>query len=90
MYVYGSIDQLGDWDVNKAVAMSPFSFGGQVQNWVVDANITAGTYFEYKYFQRNADWSICWPPAANRMYTAPTGCNSDVVIQDQWTDTTCN
>ena len=84
IYVYGSIDQLGEWSVDDAVKMSFYDIPGPQKNWFVSLNITAGTYFEYKYFQRNEDWSITWPDPANRVYTTPTGCQTDVVINDAW------
>ena len=83
MWMYGSIDQLGDWSPDNATELSAFGTSSTT-NWFVVLNMTAGTYLEYKYFQRNADWSITWPSVENREYTVPTGCQSQVVVNDYW------
>lgn len=82
--MYGNIDQLGEWDPDSAVALSSYDYTPTNTNWFVSLNITQGTYFEYKYYQRNQDWSITWPSNDNRMYTVPSGCQSSIVINDKW------
>ncbi|KAL6722361.1 hypothetical protein ACLMJK_001468 [Lecanora helva] len=83
IWMYGNNAQLGNWNPDSAVALSQSKVAGST-NWFVYLNMTAGNSFEYKYFQRNADWSITWPPMANRQYTVPTGCQTEIVVNDDW------
>lgn len=88
--MYGSIDQLGNWQVKNSYPLKAYYFienGRNESNWYGTIDVAAGTYFEYKYFQRNANYSISWANPPNMRYTVPTGCEKLIVQSDQWPGT---
>lgn len=80
----GSITQLGSWNIDNSYAMSSFGYTESNPNWYATLNLPIGTSFEYKYFQRNLDYSITWEAPPNMVYTAPSGCEKNIVLDTQW------
>src|ERR1043166_1538772 len=59
MYVGGSIPQLGNWDVTRAIRMVATNCAGPTcTNWSITLGIPNGTSYEYKFLTR-ADSSPC-------------------------------
>ncbi|KAI0659088.1 glycoside hydrolase [Cubamyces menziesii] len=67
IFVVGSLDELGNWDPNSAVALSAASY----PTWTVSINIPADTTFEYKFIRKETDGSIVWESDPNREDTTP-------------------
>ncbi|KAI0330674.1 glycoside hydrolase [Cubamyces sp. BRFM 1775] len=67
IFVVGSIDELGNWDPDSAVALSSASY----PTWTVSINIPADTSFEYKFIRKETDGSIVWESDPNREDTTP-------------------
>lgn len=80
----GNIPQLGNWDFDNSYAMSSYKYTLSNPKWYAMLQLAAGTSFEYKYFQRNLNYSITWALDPNDRYTVPTGCESQIVVEDQW------
>ncbi|KAH9896766.1 glycoside hydrolase [Cubamyces lactineus] len=67
IFVVGSIDELGNWDPDSAVALSSASY----PTWTVSINIPADTTFEYKFIRKETDGSVVWESDPNREDTTP-------------------
>ena len=79
MYVGGSIPQLGNWDVTRAIRMVATNCAGPTcTNWSITLGIPNGVSYEYKFLTR-ADSSPgdpsngVWEAGANRTGQTPPG-----------------
>lgn len=81
----GSIEQLGDWDTDDAVALSSSEYTESDNLWYVMVDLPAGTSFEYKYIRVESDGSVEWETASNRVYTVPSSCGTTAATEsDTW------
>ncbi|GFF61057.1 acid alpha-amylase [Aspergillus udagawae] len=85
IFLSGSIDQLGNWDTSKAVALSASGYTSSNPVWSVKLDLHAGTYFQYKFIKKGQDGSVMWESDPNRSYTLPSGCvETAISIADSW------
>ena len=82
--IAGSIPELGNWDVTKALSLSSFDYQQEYPRWYVTVNLAAGTSFQYKYINKQPYGSVVWEAGDNRNYTVPTGCAEQVEVHDAW------
>ncbi|KAI0112247.1 glycoside hydrolase family 15 protein [Nemania sp. FL0031] len=82
--VAGSVDQLGNWDTSKAIALSASSYTSSNPIWTGTINLTPGQAVQYKYIVQNTDGSITWEADPNRAYTVATGCTATAARSDTW------
>lgn len=54
VYVTGNIEELGKWDLNKAIELKAIDW----PTWKTNLKITSGTYFKYKYLIKNHNGSF--------------------------------
>lgn len=81
----GSIDALGNWNTNNAVALSADKYTDSNHLWYVTVTLPAGTSFEYKYIRVESDGTIQWESDPNRSYTVPAACSTTAVTEnDTW------
>src|SRR5256885_16047602 len=79
MYVGGSIPQLGNWDVTRAIRMVATNCAGPTcTNWSITIGIPNGTSYEYKFLTRAdagpGDGSNgVWEAGPNRTGQTPPG-----------------
>jgi alpha-amylase len=79
IFISGSVDQLGNWDISKAVALSASGYTSSNPVWSVKLDLRAGTYFQYKLIRMGQDGSAIWESDPNRSYTLPSGCAETVI-----------
>jgi predicted alpha/beta superfamily hydrolase len=80
VFVVGSIPQLYNWEVTRAVKLVPSNCIGSNCNWSVRIGIPPGVSYQYKFITR-ADCAACysnptnvsWEPGANRTGSTPPG-----------------
>ena len=83
--IAGSIDALGDWNTDDAVALSASEYTSSDPLWFVAVDLPAGTSFEYKYIRIESDGTIEWESDPNRSYTVPAACSQTAVTEaDTW------
>ncbi|GIC94705.1 alpha-amylase A type-1/2 [Aspergillus udagawae] len=85
IFLSGPIDQLGNWDTSKAVALSASGYTSSNPVWSVKLGLRTGTYFQYKFIKKGQDGSVTWESDPNRSYTLPSGCvETAISIADSW------
>jgi hypothetical protein len=84
VYVVGSIPELGNWDPARAVPLNTDSYDDIGTLWAGgEVRVAAGTSFEYKYIQKNADGSLLWECGENRVATVSAyTCGEQTVGND--------
>jgi hypothetical protein len=73
IFVVGSIPELGNWDLSRAVPLNADEYTTTQPNHMVwnggNVEVAAGTTFEWKAVQRNADGSWLWDCGSNQIFT---------------------
>ncbi|KAF1824593.1 carbohydrate-binding module family 20 protein [Dissoconium aciculare CBS 342.82] len=84
VYVVGSIPELGNWDPSRAVELNTGSYNDMNTLWTGGrVSVLAGTTFEYKYVQKNADGSLLWECGENRVATVSSStCGEQTIGND--------
>ncbi|KAK7921043.1 glucoamylase [Apiospora marii] len=82
--IVGNIPALGNWDTNKAVALSASGYTSNNPVWSVSITFAAGQSMQYKYIVVNTDGSVTWEADPNHAYTVPTGCATQTTKSDSW------
>jgi len=77
VYVTGSTNGLGNWDINKAVKLSTDE--ASYPEWSVTVSLPEGTSYEYKYLLKTATGVIEWEADPN--HSAREGAR---VGTEQW------
>lgn len=86
VYIVGSIPALGNWNVDKAIALSADKYTSDKHLWFVEIDLPAGMGFEYKYLRKEEGGKkVVWESGSNREYTVPgaSGC-AGVSEDDTW------
>lgn len=84
IYILGSVPELGDWDINRAIAMSPNGYTIKNPEWQTTVNMSAGLQIEYKYIRKEQDGGVIWESDPNRVFVVPEGCTGKAVERDVW------
>jgi glucoamylase len=72
IFIVGSIPELGNWDLSRAVPLNANEYTTQPNHMVWnggDVEVAAGTTFEWKAVQQNADGSWLWECGENWIAT---------------------
>ncbi|KAL2017274.1 hypothetical protein VTK56DRAFT_2343 [Thermocarpiscus australiensis] len=69
--VAGSVPELGGWEVDKAVELSPSGYTASDPLWSITVPLRAGSVVEYKYVNVQADGSVRWESDPNRSFAVP-------------------
>lgn len=66
VYIVGSIKALGEWNVDKAVILTPTKYS----EWEVSiGDIPAYITFEFKFIKKDASGTVIWESGNNHVYT---------------------
>jgi alpha-amylase len=63
VYVVGSIPELGNWNTDNAILLSPDNY----PSWKGTINVPPGTSFEWKCIKKDGS-GVVWQPGANNSY----------------------
>lgn len=77
VYLVGSIPQLGNWNTNSAIPLSPTNY----PVWNGTVSLPTNTSFEYKYIIKDGSGNVTWEPGNN--HSASTG-SSNGTLNDSW------
>ncbi|KAH7888840.1 glycoside hydrolase family 13 protein [Phlebopus sp. FC_14] len=78
IFLAGSLAELGNWNTNNSIAMSPTNY----PVWEVTVELPVNTAFEYKFIRKETDGSVIWESDANRNDTTPT--TGTQTLNDTW------
>jgi hypothetical protein len=81
IYVVGSNDELGQWNVNRAIALN---HTGNDLIWRGNISLSTGEDVLYKYIKYGRDGGTQWEADPNRKFTVPSECNLSLVQRDRW------
>ena len=70
IYVAGDLAQLGGWNTNQAVRMTPCNY----PSWCVGISLPANTAIQFKFVRRDP---VTWETGTNRSLTTPGSGSSD-------------
>ncbi|KAL4880730.1 glycoside hydrolase superfamily [Aspergillus karnatakaensis] len=83
--ITGSISQLGNWDVGRAVALSAEGYTAADPVWAVTVSLPVGVEFEYKFVKRRGDGTVVWESDPNRVGRVEAGCEGVTqVVSGTW------
>ncbi|SER45607.1 alpha-amylase family glycosyl hydrolase [Lachnobacterium bovis] len=83
VYLVGNVEELGKWNVNKAVGPF-FNNTGSIATyptWFYDISLPAGKKIEYKYIMKDSAGNVIWESGMNHEYT-PVKQGTGVVVND--------
>jgi alpha-amylase len=78
IFVVGNVDNLGNWDPEAAVPLSPENY----PLWQVQVELPVATSIEYKYIRLDEAGNATWESDPNRSLTTPT--TDAFVTEDRW------
>ena len=84
VYIVGNVEELGNWDVNKAVGPF-FNNRKSIANyptWFYDISLPSGKKIEYKYIMKDSSGNVIWESGANHKYSTVT--QGTGVVVDNW------
>lgn len=82
--IVGNVEELGNWDPDKADSLSPSEYTSQSPLWKIAIPFEAGRVIEYKYINVHEDGSMIWEKDPNHTFTIPKSCATTVIKADQW------
>ena len=84
VYIVGSIPELGNWDLSRAVPLNAEKYTSSKMIWTGgDVKVKAGTTFEWKAVQKNRDGSWTWECGENWVASVDEyTCGQQVVGND--------
>jgi glycosidase len=71
VYLSGNVDELGNWDPNKAIGPLNNKVVYAYPNWYVDVSVPGGYNLEYKFLKKNGS-TVTWNPKGNEQLLTPT------------------
>ncbi|PIA93580.1 Glucoamylase [Cercospora beticola] len=84
VFITGGIAELGNWDTNKAVALSAQNYTSTNNLWFATVGLPARGGFNYKYIRKQQDGSVRWESDPNRYYVVPANCAGSATQSDTW------
>ncbi|WP_279292300.1 carbohydrate-binding module family 20 domain-containing protein [Enterococcus cecorum] len=75
VYVVGNVEELGNWDVNKAVGpmFNATQSIAQYPNWFIDLNLPKNRAIEYKLIKKDSSGKVIWESGSNhKIHTSNT------------------
>ncbi|THC96494.1 hypothetical protein EYZ11_004038 [Aspergillus tanneri] len=83
VFLVGSVTQLGEWDVNRAVPLDAHQYG-VVSLWFTRVSLPVGMELEYKFFMR-VGGKVVWESGLNRELQVRESCKN-VSMNAVWRD----
>ncbi len=80
LYIVGNVNELGNWDADKAIGPMFNQVMYQYPTWYYDISVPAGKNLEYKYIKKDQNGNVVWQGGNNRTYTSPTTGTDTVMI----------
>jgi hypothetical protein len=84
IYVVGSSSELGQWNANRAVALSANSYTVQDPIWRGNVSFVTGQDVLYKYIKGGIDGKVVWEAGSNRNFSVSAICDTTGVQRDRW------
>ncbi|XP_048126922.1 ribonuclease E/G-like protein, chloroplastic isoform X2 [Rhodamnia argentea] len=86
LYLAGDLMELGFWEPQMAVPMSPTE---DANLWKAEVKIACGVSFKYNYFKKEASWppyDTTWRPGPEFSLIVPQhhGQDKNIVVRDSW------
>lgn len=86
LYLAGDLMELGCWEPQMAIPMSPTQHANL---WKVEVKIACGVSFKYNYFKKGASWppyDTIWRPGPEFSLVIPQHYEQDknIVVRDSW------
>jgi glucoamylase len=82
--IAGDTSELGQWNTDRAVTLSAFSYTDADPVWKGTVRLPAGKQVAYKYINANSDGSVKWEGDPNRQYGVPKTCQRASMKSDTW------
>ncbi|KAH8178017.1 glycosyl hydrolases family 15 domain-containing protein [Sarocladium implicatum] len=82
--VVGSVEDLGNWDPAKGVALDASDYQANDPLWKGKIVLAAGEAVEYKYIRVESGGSVKWEADPNRQYRVPRSCEPTAKVSDTW------
>jgi hypothetical protein len=84
IYVVGSSAELGQWNANRAVALSASGYTASNPVWRGNVSLAVGQDVQYKYVRGGRDGAVLWEMDPNRKLSVPSNCDGSLVQRDKW------
>lgn len=82
IYLVGNTQELGNWDVDKAIGPFFNQVMYQYPSWYYDIGVPAGQEIEFKFVKKDSQGNVTWESGTNRTYSTPT--TGTDTIQFNW------
>lgn len=80
LYIVGNVEELGGWDINKAIGpmFNSTQSIAQYPNWFIDLNLPKNQQIEFKFIKKDLNGKVIWEGGSNHIiHTSNTaGSNS--------------
>lgn len=80
IFVSGSLPELGKWDIEKALPLSPTTG----EHWEGSIEMSDSSLFEYKYCIKNEEGHVEWEFGQNRLCDLNSADIKDLFLKDFW------
>lgn len=80
--IVGNTDQLGNWDVSKAPALSVLRNNTSSSIWNITLPMAPGRTVQYKFVKVSSSGGTTWESDPNRFYTPPV--SQSATVTDEW------
>ena len=79
VYIVGNVEELGNWDVTKAVGplFNSTQSIAQYPNWFIDVNLPKNELIEYKFVKKNLSGKVIWESGKNHVIQTSNIAGSD-------------
>jgi hypothetical protein len=84
--VVGYSVELGQWNANRAVALSASGYTASNPVWRGNVSLSVGQDVQYKYIKVGRAGSVVWETDPNRRLSVTAGCDGSLVQRDKWQD----
>ncbi|WP_117170163.1 alpha-amylase family glycosyl hydrolase [Paraliobacillus sediminis] len=72
IYLVGNTQELGNWDVEKAIGPFFNQIMKEYPTWYYDISVPSNHTLEYKFIKKDSSGNIVWEGGTNRSYVTPT------------------
>lgn len=79
VYIVGNVEELGNWDVTKAVGplFNSTQSIAQYPNWFIDVNLPKNELIEYKFVKKDLSGKVIWESGTNHVIQTSNIAGSD-------------
>jgi len=86
VWVVGSLPELGEWDVSKALMLTGSSEADSTTNWEGSVKLPAGVHVSYKFVKLQTDGTPAWEEDSNRDFDTSSCGGPDLQEGGKWHD----